>query len=325
MLSAGSKVDGRRKADRTETCDTGGFDSGETIPSLPTLSSTDVALHTHGRWPLMFPSSAAISFLAHASILVWLLIEAPSQPGLAGQELDAIGVEIVDAGALESTSSKRTPDTSGGVARVVTDDTGTEAPVTLQRVTAASPAPEPAETVPPPAAPLKAVPETEPEIAAAEIVRDNPDRPPIEEPRTEPPTEPVLITVPESDEGRDKLRQAEQQAAVAGGAASRAAEAATASAAVASASPGQLTRFAMQVRTSLGQSRPRHLGSRGRVLVAFVLSDVGALLSAQIAKSSANPRLDEAALQAVRATPFPRPPAGTSQAERSFVVPFDFQ
>jgi TonB family protein len=326
MPLTGATIDGSSNDGRALACDSAGLDTGADTLRVPLVARTDIAPVMQGRWPSRFSSSAVLSFLAHASLLVWLVVEPPLQAGQAGKELDAIGVEIVDAAALESVALQRAPASSGGAESVVAE-AGAEMPVTQHEAAAAAPTPELTDVTSTLPALLKGEPEpvVVAEIAVAAIVREQQERPPVAEPRKEMLAEPLPDKLPETDDGRDNVLQVEQQASVTGGARSRAADASTASDAAASASPGQLARFAMQVRASLGQTRPRHLGTRGRVHIAFVLSDKGTLLSAEIARSSSNLSLDEAAIHAVRTAPFPRPPAGTSEPQRSFVVPFDFK
>ena len=96
-------------------------------------------------------------------------------------------------------------------------------------------------------------------------------------------------------------------------------------AASANASPGDMTQFEIEVRDALGRNRPAFPGATGHVEVAFGLSAFGDLHSVSILRSSGNDRLDRIVLRAVKATRFPLPPAGTTDLQRSFSVPFDFQ
>jgi protein TonB len=278
----------------------------------------------HKRWPLQFSLSIALSLLVHVSVLIWHLIELPSPKGLAGQELEAIGVEIVDASALESISAERDHGSTASAASVVTE-AGTAAPVTQSEVAPADLAPTRTDESTPPTAAFETEVQTNAEVTAAEVVRDNleqrPPSPPLREPLPKPDTE----REPEIGRASDAVAQVEQHATVAGGATSTSAQASTGGNAAAGASPGQLARFAMQVRGALGRSRPRHLGARGNVDVSFVLSIDGQLVSAAIVRSSSNPRIDEMALAAVRTAAYPRPPERATESQRTFIVPFNFK
>jgi protein TonB len=287
--------------------------------------ATDHAPPAQEQWPILITFSGALSLLAHISILIWLLVEPPSQPGLAGQELEAIGVEIVDASALESISSQRTAAQAVATSSIAAE-AGIETPITQPEVAPASPEPERFEVAQPPPALLVAQSDLAAEITTADVAREKLEERPRDEPARDHDREPKPAAEPVIEQTHEAPVQVAQLGAIAGGATASGGDASAAAAAgVASASPGQLALFAMQVRGAIGRSRPRHLGARGRVVVAFVLTDAGVLESAKIAKSSTNPSLDESALRAVQATPFPRPPVGASEAQRSFVVPFDFK
>lgn len=92
-----------------------------------------------------------------------------------------------------------------------------------------------------------------------------------------------------------------------------------------SASPGQIARYAMEVRAAVGLGRPRHLGVRGRVEIAFGLTSAGSVRFAGIANSSGNSRLDAAGLRVIHVARFPKPPPGMTDDQRSYAVPFDFK
>jgi TonB family protein len=95
--------------------------------------------------------------------------------------------------------------------------------------------------------------------------------------------------------------------------------------AAARASAGELSRFGLEVRTALGRYRPKHAGARGSVQVSFALDEVGQVYRVSVARSSGNNRLDELALDAIRQTQFPVPPAGTTDAQRIYIVPYIFK
>lgn len=66
-------------------------------------------------------------------------------------------------------------------------------------------------------------------------------------------------------------------------------------------------------------------GMRGTVRVAFVVSDSGAIVSARVAGSSGNDRLDQAALGMVRSARVPAPPPGLAGGRHAFTVPLSFR
>ena len=71
--------------------------------------------------------------------------------------------------------------------------------------------------------------------------------------------------------------------------------------------------YGAAVRSAVGRHKPRGVG-RGRVTVTFSIGPMGALRGVNVARSSGNSKLDQAAVSAVRsAAPFPAPPSGAGQ------------
>jgi len=111
-----------------------------------------------------------------------------------------------------------------------------------------------------------------------------------------------------------------------GGVAALAPESSVAPAAArASASPGAVQRYAMQVRAALARNKPNGRGTRGTATVTFNISHLGSISFARLTASSGHAALDKLALGAVRGTSFPAPPAGMSESELTYVVPFHFK
>ena len=82
--------------------------------------------------------------------------------------------------------------------------------------------------------------------------------------------------------------------------------------------------FMLRVQAAIG---PKHLdgeGLKGRVLVAFSISEKGQLLGVRLAQSSGINRLDVLAMQIVGKASFPVPPAGLSVVRRTYVSAFSF-
>jgi len=76
--------------------------------------------------------------------------------------------------------------------------------------------------------------------------------------------------------------------------------------------------YAGKVKRKILRARRKSVNIRGAVLVTFRIADSGALVSANIARSSGSKRLDQIALSQVRAAaPFPSPPAG---ARREYTI-----
>ena len=61
-------------------------------------------------------------------------------------------------------------------------------------------------------------------------------------------------------------------------------------------------------------------------MVSFRVSSSGGLASVRVARSSGDPAIDRASIAGVqRATPFPRPPEGLTDAERTFQISVRFR
>ena len=261
--------------------------------------------------------ATVVSTCLHMALLSFLFGAAPqATAGSAGQELDAIGIELVPASALEAMATDHAS-TAGGATAPVEVSPGTPAPVEPAAVAPQVMAPSTEPYKERPEALVKPDPSStaDAEIAAAETIQDEPK--PSEE-------KPVVVTETNDHPGQDAKQRAPQEAIVSGGEAARGiSERATDG--TAGASAGDLARFAMEVRLALGRSRPRHDGESGRVQVSFGLTETGDLRFIDVVKSSGRDRLDDAVVSAVRGTKFPNPPIGASDAQRTYVVPFDFK
>ena len=257
----------------------------------PTLSPTlGVEIAEAWRAAVASPFWLAVtaSIVIHLCVLTLLSPdgEAPSR-GRGGVENYGVGVELISSAALESLSKKSSAaaETSG------TDVTNTPDQMALV------------------AQPLAPTPEPAP--SAVEV----PPRPGIAELAPPAPAEPERVATPE-------VAQAPSLATATSAAYEPSVQT---GAAAANASPGDMTQFEIEVRDALGRNRPAFPGATGHVEVVFGLSAFGDLHSVSISRSSGNDRLDRIVLRAVKATRFPLPPSGTTDLQRSFSVPFDFQ
>lgn len=117
----------------------------------------------------------------------------------------------------------------------------------------------------------------------------------------------------------------EKRARTAAGAGASGSRRAKASAGRVSASQGALQDYKGIVNAWMVRNKPPHGGGRGQVVVLIALSPSGALISARVVSSSGNQALDQRVLAAVRrASPFPKPPAGSTAAQRLFTFPYRF-
>ena len=87
----------------------------------------------------------------------------------------------------------------------------------------------------------------------------------------------------------------------------------------------EMAHYALAVRLALGRAARDHAGPKGRVEIAFGLDGQGGVRTGSIALSSGKPELDASALALVRATAFPLPPANSTDAQRSYVIPIEFR
>jgi TonB family protein len=97
------------------------------------------------------------------------------------------------------------------------------------------------------------------------------------------------------------------------------------SSAPASAAPGAVQQYAAKVREALARNKPDGHGNRGTATVKFSISPEGKAGVIEVTTSSGFAALDRSALEAVTRTLFPVPPAGMTEAQRTYVVPFHFK
>lgn len=86
-----------------------------------------------------------------------------------------------------------------------------------------------------------------------------------------------------------------------------------------------LRAYQLTIWRTIDAHRPRGINRHGTVLIAFRLSTDGALLSAEISRTSGDMLLDKIALRSVRqASPFPRPPEAVPAAALLFSIEINF-
>ena len=210
------------------------------------------------------PTTAMAASVALHGILLLCLVSASARvPGANGRSLDAIGVEIIDAAALDIAVPREIPD-----GRMITG------------------------------------------AARSRVDPSVPEQPPGETALANPGDVAEASTAP---------------AAIVGGVAVSGAGQDDASARSAAAIGPTAARYALTVREAIGRARPRHMGVKGHVEVAFGLSALGLVRFAEVTRTSGIGRLDEAALKAVHTASFPTPPVGLTETHLSFVVPFNFR
>jgi TonB family protein len=243
-------------------------------------------------WP-----AAAFSILTHVGLMVWLgLPFQPTEQGRAGFVRDAVGVALISSEALDGLQTQPQPDLTGSASG---------ATPTLQSEAQPAAHIQPAE----PAA------KPDPVQTDSAVLPGSEPAPPI--PRAAERSAEPKATVEAAESAAIELR--------APGAATNPIIDGEAASTAATLAPGVLSQFEYEVREALGRHRPPFTGLIGHVEIEFSLGDAGELTTLRLAKSSGIERLDKLVMRAIEATRFPRPPAGSTAAQRRFSVPFDFQ
>jgi TonB family protein len=141
-------------------------------------------------------------------------------------------------------------------------------------------------------------------------------------------SKPAAATPPEDvpKEAKEPLLKRETRPALSNdGATARAIEENGRSSGPASAAPGAVQQYAARVREALARNKPGGLGNRGTATIKFGISPEGKAGAIEVTISSGIAALDKSAMDAVTRTTFPVPPAGMTEAERTYVVPFHFK
>jgi periplasmic protein TonB len=310
--------------------------------------------------PAHYPTKSAASWIvaaaAHVLVLLALLAAPASEFGSGGASVDAISVSIISAAALESrqpspdlaaraapeqvapregdseTLSQPAPDKPDEVVKPPEKQPIEEPPPEIEKEVAA-----------PPTAPETPAPETVPDAQAAPIIAPAPPEPvaePIPEPkvaRVDPPPDPPPPEKREEElkdeRPREETSTPSPEAAAAGGAPSRGVAPDLPPAAAASAaSRGDVNAYGLAVQAALlaadqrkAKARAAATRAKGTVVLRLVIAGDGALERADVQRSSGHRQLDEAAVQLVRLTAFPRPPASLTAEQRAYIAPIVFR
>jgi protein TonB len=309
------------------------------VPSMPPAPR---------RRRVAFVVAAGLSVALHASSLLAVLRwREEADFGAVASPSEAISVEIVESKVLEAMLHKQSPEPAPSVEATAPQEGSVDATAAPSEKPAEEPKKVEAEVPPVPAPDA-------PDEKTRVIQEEAPKTPeavplPVEGPGEKKEAEDAATTAKakeqleeeaqHKEEEREEQRkeqakeaerkEREQQAKAnsrAGGATSRASAGQGAGGERASASTGALLRYAAHVRARVARNKPAGRGLRGTAVVAFGITESGALAYANIARSSGKPGLDQAALSAVRgAAPFPTPPAGATAAQLQFSIPFQFQ
>jgi protein TonB len=272
----------------------------------------------------------------------------PGEFGSGGQSTDAISISIVSASALESRERTATS-AARAASNVAARDGESETETTAAQSKPEETAPPKREETPPdvqkdvattPTAPEEPAPEIVPDATAAPTIATAPPPPePVAEPKVavvEPPPErpeQKPEEKPKEEKPKEETAARAVEATAAGGASSIGSEQDhPASAAAAAVRQGDANAYGLEVQAALmavdkRKARERLVASRvkGTVVLRLVIAGDGALERADIQKSSGHRQLDEAAVQLVRMTAFPRPPSDLTADQRAYIAPIVFR
>ncbi len=317
--------------DRQSTSDVASVESaGNPLTLPPTDPETAPAVVAHR--PIRHTASVITACGVHIAVLLALFLTPPLEYGSGGEARDAISVSIVGASAIdrrqpaavsaEAAPSQVSPDPGEDTAQSAPTPETTalheppiEQPLSEQAkpdTTLAAPS-EPALETAPEEAPQITSPPTPPEQTKLAAV-EPPEKTVEDKPKEELPTPPSPAANASGGPGADGNGSAHQ----------------TTVAAVAS--QGDINAYGAAVQTALlavdqreARARASALQAKGTVVVRLTLDDRGALVSAEIMKSSGRPQLDDAALLLIRLAAFPPPPPGLTADQRAYIAPIRFQ
>jgi periplasmic protein TonB len=276
-------------------------------------------------------SAIVVSCTLHVAGAAAMLSSNAAMPdyGVIAQHTDAISVEMTASTILEAVEA------TASIA------TAAAAPTATQE---GNPVPASAAAVP-----MAKVEETAVETPVPETVKAAEAKPDVVEPKDEPlevvrgagdPSDVIEAKVAErteehkqpekkekAEKEKEEVKVEQQQAApqVSGGVTARSTAQADSQAKV-SASRGSILSYAAGIRAKVARNKPSGLGRRGEVQVSFGVTPSGDLSYANLAQSSGNPKLDEAAMEAIRrSAPFGPPPADAAPSQLRFSIPFYFR
>ncbi len=240
----------------------------------------------------------ALSALLHLGALMYVQRDNTDEIGPGGIQLEAINVDLVPLSEWRSGAPNVAPDVGQDA---IDQDKRDRAEAARRDVT----------ETPPPEGYLRPTEGTS-ELAAAEIVKSDPLLKRNDESDKDKPDKPEEPDASNDARGRAKQTQEAVDAQVKGGSS-------------VAATPGQISRYALSIQQTLNRHPPRHLGTRGRAVVKFGLTETGNVRFAEIDRSSGSKLIDDAVLAAIWKIAFPAPPGGMSERQRSYTAPIEFR
>lgn len=281
---------------------TAAADENKAAPAAVVFSPGAVPLPKPRTWTRGWNGAMVVSAVLHGLLLAAALLVWTHPFGGGGTRLDAIEIEVVDTGVLESASKSGQ---QGGGDETPTETTGRAGRETSAATTVATAA---APTEPPLATAVPPLDSTTPDMAAAAKPALAPPAPPESPPTPAPPI--TTAGAPPTEVG---------------GAVAVAVAAMTPQAAAAAASPGDVLRFQADVAKALRKKVQTGKWPRGRVLLAFSVSVTGKVENATLMEPSADARLNQIVLAWIAAIPMPVPPAGLTAAQRRYSIPLQIK
>lgn len=245
-----------------------------------------------------FGAGLALSLLLHVGVLAYLQSENSDEIGPGGIQLEAINVDLIPLSEWRS----GTPNVAPDLGHDAIDQNKKERAEAARQDVTETPRPE---------GYIKPT-DGESELAAAEIIKPDPIPERSEEPDKHTPDKPEEPDTANDARGRAKQTQEAVEAQVKGGSS-------------VAATPGQISSYALSIQQTLNRNPPRHLGTRGRAIVKFGLTEVGKVRFAEIERSSGSKLIDDAVLAAIWRITFPAPPGGMSERQRSYTAPIEFR
>lgn len=88
---------------------------------------------------------------------------------------------------------------------------------------------------------------------------------------------------------------------------------------------GRQSPYAASVHAALSRSKPRTARLTGDVFILFTLTPAGKLKSIEIVKSSGNPNLDAAAVEAIKGTRYPVPPPNVEPRDLRYLIHYAYE
>ena len=279
---------------------------------------------------------AALALHSGVAAGLWYGIPYDSEDiGGDGIGRDAIGIDLIDTKVLAALQPDARAAPGAASSLATTEGVAKPEAASVETIDAAAAKPDAANAAPKPDLVL---PEVEdrlepPTPDTITIAKQAPDIDPPPMPKDAPPT-PKPTASPAATQVASLPAPAAVEAVQAGSVSQSTAAVAEAGRGAAQASAGVVKVYGQSVMAALvtTQPQPRQGLSTGTtgwltgtVIVDFTIALDGGIANARVASSSGHRELDQAALDAVRRTRFPKPPSSLPSNERQYIMPYYFR